>query len=154
MFDNRSEFKRDFNPFLKDFDIKLVLTTVKNPQDNALLERLHQVMLSMIVTNDIDNKVFDYIDLWGETPAYIAWAIRASHHRAIMATPGQAVFGRYMLFNIASVVDWRVLTAVKQRQVYIYNVRENARRVTHYYTIGNQAYVKTTSIYRKIDYEK
>ena len=29
VFDNRSEFKRDFNPLLKDFYIKTVLTTIK-----------------------------------------------------------------------------------------------------------------------------
>ena len=67
----------------------------------------------MLATKDIDNKVFDYIDPWGETLAYIAWKIRASYHCDIMATPGQAVFGRYMLFNLASVVGWKVLTDIK-----------------------------------------
>ena len=59
-----------------------------------------------------------------------------------------------MLFNLASVVDWRVVTAVKQRQVYIDNVRENAKRVTHDYAICNPVYVEMTGIYRKIDYKK
>ena len=48
-----------------------------------------------------------------------------------MATPVQAVFGRYMLFNLTSSVDWQVATAAKKRQVDINNVRENAKRVTH-----------------------
>ena len=60
----------------------------------------------MLVTKDLDNKLFDYIYPWGETLAYTAWAIRDSYHLTIMATQGQAVFGRYMLFNLASVVDW------------------------------------------------
>ena len=42
-----------------------------------------------------------------------------------MDTPGQSVFGIDMLFNLASVIEWRVATAVKQRQVDIYNVKEN-----------------------------
>ena len=79
----------------------------------------------MLVTNDLDNKAFDYINPWGETLAYIAWAIRDSYHHTILASPGQAVFGRYMLFNLASVVDWRVLTAAGQHQVDIDNIREN-----------------------------
>ena len=54
-----------------------------------------------------------------------------------MATPGKAVFGRDILFNLASVVDRRVSTAVKQRQVEIYNVRENTKGVTHDYAIGD-----------------
>ena len=79
------------------------------------MERVHQVILNMLVTNNIDKKVFVYIDPWGETLASIAWAIRASYYRTILSTPGQAVFGRDMLFNLASVIDWSVATSVKQR---------------------------------------
>ena len=71
-----------------------------------------------------------------------------------MATPVQDVFVRDMLFNLASVIDWQVLTSAKQRQVDIDNVRENARRVMHDYAIGNRVYVEMTGIYRKINYKK
>ena len=71
-----------------------------------------------------------------------------------MATLGQAVFGRYVLFNLTSVVDWRVVIAAKKSQLDIDNVRENAKRVTHDYAIGNQVYVEITGIYRKLDYRK
>ena len=80
VFDNGSEFKRDFTPFLKDLDIKPILTKIKNPQDNAPVERVHQVILNMIVAKDIDDKIFDNIYPWGETLASIAWAIIASYH--------------------------------------------------------------------------
>ena len=59
-----------------------------------------------------------------------------------------------MLFNLTSTVDWRVLTARKQRQIDIDNVRKNSRKFRHDYTIGNLVYVKNTSIYRKSDNEK
>ena len=59
-----------------------------------------------------------------------------------------------MWFNLASVVDWQVATAAKQRQVDMHNFQENARRVTHDYGIGNQVYVEMTDIYRKLDYKK
>ena len=54
-----------------------------------------------------------------------------------MATPVQYVFGIYMLSNLASVVDWRVATDAKQRQVYIDNVREmsSESRMTTLYAI-------------------
>ena len=94
------------------------------------------------------------MDPWGETLAYISWAIRASYHHTIMATPVQDVFGRDMLFKLASVVDQRVATSAKKRQVDIDNVRENAKRVTHDYAIGDQVYVEMTGIYRKLDYKK
>ena len=79
------------------------------------MEKVHQVILNVLVTKYLDKKVFDYIYPLGETLAYIAWEIRASYHRTIMNTPCQAVFGRDKLFNLAPVVDWRVATAENQR---------------------------------------
>ena len=102
---------------INDFDIKPVLTRIKNPQDNSPVERLHQVILNMLVTKDLDNKVFDHIYPWGETLEYISWVIRAYYHHTIMVTPGQYVFGRDMLFNLTSFIDWQVVTAAKQRQL-------------------------------------
>ena len=71
-----------------------------------------------------------------------------------MDKPGQYILDRYMIFNLASVIDWWVITAAKQRQVNIDNIRENARQVTHDYKIGNQVYVGITGIYCKLDDKK
>ena len=38
VFGNGSEFKRDFTPLLKEFDIKSVLIPVKKPQANVKVE--------------------------------------------------------------------------------------------------------------------
>ena len=108
----------------------------------------------MLSTKDLDNKVFDYIDPWGETLAYIAWAIRYSYHHTIMFIPGQAVFGRYTLFSLTPFIEWKVVTTVKKQQVDIDNVQENARRVTYDHAICDQFYVEMTGIYRKLDYKK
>ena len=88
------------------------------------------------------------------TIASIAWVVRASYNCTIMATLDQAVFGRYMIFNLMSVVYWQVVTAAKQQQVEIYNAWENAIQVTHDYAIGDQVYVEMNGIYRKLDYKK
>ena len=149
-----SEFKQDFTPLLKDFDVKPVLTSIKNHQANAPVERVHQAILNILVTKDFDNKVFDYIYPWGETLSSIAWSIRDSYHCTIMATLGQAVFGRYVLFNLTSVVDWRVVTSARKIQVDIHNVRENAKRVRRDYATGDQVNVEMTGIYRKLNYGK
>ena len=58
------------------------------------MDQVQQVILNLIVTKYIDNKVFEHIDPWGKTLASIALAIRASYHSTIMSTPGKAVFGR------------------------------------------------------------
>ena len=43
---------------------------------------------------------------------------------------------------------------MKQRQVDIDNVQENARQATHDYAIGDQVYVEMIEIYWKLDYNK
>ena len=77
----------------------------------------------MLVTKDLDNKVFDYIDKLVETLTSIALVIRASYYCTIMATTGQVIFVRDVLFNLIPVVDWQVVTAEKQRKVNINIVR-------------------------------
>ena len=63
------------------------------------------------------------------------------YHRTLGFMPIQDVFGRYMLFNLTSILDWRVVTAKKHRQVDIDNVHKNYRLIRHAYEIGNIFYV-------------
>ena len=154
VFDNGSEFKKDFVLLLKDFDIKPVLTSIKNPQSNAPVERVHQVLHNMIVRKDLDSQIFDYIDPCGEILSSVAWAVHASHHSTLNKTPGQLVFGRDMIFNLSTVVDWKTITKTKQTQVDRDNLRENARQVTHDYAVGDSVYIKIDGIKRKLDNKK
>ena len=123
MFGNRYEFKQDVTPLLKDRGVNPVLMTIKNPQSNVLVEQVHHIILNMLVTKDLANKVFDYIYQQGEILASIPWEIRAYYHHTIQATPGQVVFDRDVIFNLASVVDWQVINSEKHRQVDIDNVQ-------------------------------
>jgi hypothetical protein len=43
-YNNGSKFKLDFEYLCEAYDIKHKPTTIKNPQANAILERLHQVL--------------------------------------------------------------------------------------------------------------
>ena len=61
MFDDGYDFKQGLTTLLKHFDNKTVLTTIKNPQTNSPVERVHQVILNTIVTKGIDNKIFNHI---------------------------------------------------------------------------------------------
>ena len=49
-FDNGSKFKKDFIPLLKDFDVKHKPTSIKNPQSNAIIERVYHVVGNMLRT--------------------------------------------------------------------------------------------------------
>ena len=58
----------------------------------------------MFVTKENDVKVYDHIDPWGETLLSVVWEIRASYHCTLGFTPVRAMIGRYMLFNLTSIV--------------------------------------------------
>jgi hypothetical protein len=36
-----------------------------------------------------------------------AWAIRSTHHTVLKASPGAAIFGQDMLFDIMFIADWK-----------------------------------------------
>jgi hypothetical protein len=38
-----------------------------------------------------------------------AWAIQSTHHTVLKSTPGAAVFGWDMLFDIPYVADWKAI---------------------------------------------
>ena len=151
VFDNGSEFKKDFIPLLQDFAIKPKCTTIKNPQSNAPVERVHQVIGNMFITEGLDTKIFDLIDPWGPTLTAIAWAIRASHHSTLGQTPAQAVFQRDMIFNMKSIINWKEVSIRKQKRVDQDNQRENKKRVDHDYQVDEEVYIIKDGIYRKLD---
>ena len=154
IFDNGSEFKKNFVVLLKDFDIKPKVTTVENPQGNSPVERIHQVVHNMIKTHELDDYVFDYIDPWGEILSSVVWAIRASYHSTLQATPAQLVFGRDMLFNIRKVINWKLITDRKREQVRRDNDRENSQRIPHEYQIGDKVVCLKRGIKRKYSKHK
>ena len=95
---------------------------IKNPQANDTMDWVHQVILNMLVNKNLDKKVVCYIYPWGETLESIVCIIRASYYRNIQDATVKSVFGRDMIFNLTSVVDWQVITDGKKQQVEIDNV--------------------------------
>ena len=45
-----------------------------------------------------------------------AWAIRSTYHTELKDSPGEAIFGRDMLFDIPFLVDWNKIGEYRQRQ--------------------------------------
>jgi hypothetical protein len=100
IYDNGHEFKLHLEALCESFGIKRKPTSVKNPHANAILERVHQVITTMLCTaeQDMANIVEPSdIDVF-LTDA--AWTIRSTYHTVLKASPGAAIFGRDMLFNI------------------------------------------------------
>ncbi len=92
IYDNGSEFKLHFEALCDSYGIKRKPTSVKTPQANAILERVHQVLMSMLCTAEIDmaNSVAP-----SDIDAFLtnaAWAIRSTYHTVLKASPGAANF--------------------------------------------------------------
>ena len=68
--------------FSHDFAIKPTPTTIKNPQANAILERLHQVLGDMLRTKNLEQYIFGDIDPWCNSQE-----AELSHQRTILHSP-------------------------------------------------------------------
>ena len=99
--DNGSEFKKEFKRLCVEYDLDERPTTIKNPQANGIVERVHQVIGGdMLRAFNIDELSLDKEDPFGEILARVGWAIRSTYHTTLQASPGQLVFGRDMLLDI------------------------------------------------------
>ena len=54
IYDNGSEFKLHFKELCNTYGIERKPTTIKNPQANAILERVHGVLANMMRTSGLD----------------------------------------------------------------------------------------------------
>jgi hypothetical protein len=92
MYDNGSEFKLHFEYLCESYGIKRKPTTVKKPEANGVLERVHQVlgqMLHMAELDMADSVTPDDVDVFLDNAA---WAIRSTYHTVLKTSPGAAIF--------------------------------------------------------------
>ena len=139
-----------FKLLLTTYGIKSKHITVKNPQANAILERIHQVVGDMLRSKDLENYTFIISDPWSDMLANIAWAIRNTVHTTLDATPGQLVFGRDMIFHDTFKANWQIIHARKAKMALKSNIRENSKRSNYKYVVGDYAYITSNDIKRKL----
>jgi len=150
-YDNGSEFKLHFESLCDSFNIKRKPTTVKNPQANAIIERVHGVLGDMMRTRAIDMSPTVDDTMIEDFLVDAAWAIRSTYHTVLKSTPGAAIFGRDMLFDIPYVADWNEIGRRRQEQVESTNTRENKRRVPYDYVVGHKILIIKEGILRKAE---
>ena len=114
-YDNGSEFKLHFESLCDSFNIKRKPTTVKNPQANAIIERVHGVLGDMMRTRALDMSPTVDDTMIEDFLVDAAWAIRSTYHTVLKSTPGAAIFGRDMLFDIPFVADWNEIGPRNQK---------------------------------------
>ncbi len=78
-----------------------------------------------------------------------AWAIRSTYHTVLIASPGMAIFGHHLHFNIPFVVDWNKIGDYRQHQTNHNTARKNSTQVDYDYKVGNKVLMKQDGILRK-----
>ncbi len=111
-------------------------TSVKNPQATAILERVNQIIMGMLCTAEIDmadtvneSDIADFL-------TNATWTVHSTYHTVLQASPGAAIFGRDMLFDIPFIADWNKIGDYRQRQTDCNTRRENKTCVDWDYKIG------------------
>ena len=79
---------------------------------------------------------------WTGILSAVRHAIRSTVHTTTRATPTQLVFGRDALLNVSFEANWQYIRDRKQKLITQNNVRENATRLEHTYSIGDRVMVK------------
>ena len=81
----------------------------------------------------------------------VAWAIRSTYHTVLKTTPGAAIFGRDMMFDITYIADLTDIGKRRQALVDQNNARKNKRRIDFDYAVGQKVFLKKDGILRKAE---
>eukprot|EP00804_Cyclotella_cryptica_P003808 CCRYP_008947-RA/>CCRYP_008947-RA protein AED:0.58 eAED:0.58 QI:0/0/0/0.66/0/0/3/0/191 len=91
-------------------------TSVRSLQVNAILERVHQTIKAMLRTADLDmadtiskSDIADFL-------TNAAWVVCSTYHTVLKTSPGAAIFGRDMLFDVPYIADWSKIGEYRQTQ--------------------------------------
>jgi NADH:ubiquinone oxidoreductase subunit len=139
-FDQGKEFMGAFAEMVShDYGIKRRGITVCNPQANAVIERIHQTIANMIRTFEVqDEPHLDPDNPWAGILAATMFAVQATYHTTLQATPAQLVFGRDAILNIQFEANWNLIQRNKQRIIQKNNKKENAKRIPHEYKVNDK----------------
>lgn len=93
-----------------DYGIKAKPISTRNPQANAILERIHQTIGNMIRTFKVyDNDGIDDDDPWSGILSAVMAGVRSTYSTTTQATPMQLVFGRDAILNTKFAADWNFI---------------------------------------------
>jgi hypothetical protein len=146
---NGSEFKLHFCALCTTYGVKRKPTSIKNPQANAILESIHAVFTNMLRTAELDmakSVNASDIDIF---LADATWAICSTHHTVLKASPGAAIFGQDIIFDIPFIVDWKKIGEHRQRLPDLNTAHENEGEIDFDYKVGQKILVRNKGILRK-----
>ena len=141
--DRGTEFMAEFSQMVQEeYGVKKKPITKRNPQANAIVERVHQTIGNMLRTFEVQEMELDESDPWAGILTAIAFAVRATIHTITKVTPIQLVYGRDAMLNIPFTANWKFIEERKRLLINKNNKRENSKRTPHTYQVGDQVLIK------------
>ncbi len=80
-----------------------------------------------------------------------AWAVRFTYHTVLKASPGAAMFGQDMLFDIPFIADWQKIGEYRQQLTDRSNAQENEGRIDYDYKVGQKVLLRKEGIFRNAE---
>jgi hypothetical protein len=97
-------------------------------------------MAEMVKPSDIDGFLSD-----------TAWAVCSTYYTVLKASPGAAIFGQDMLFDIPFIADWQKIGEHRQRLTDLDNAHENEGRIDYDYKVGQKVLLRKDGILRNAE---
>ncbi len=113
--------------------------TVKNPQAQALVKRIHLTMGEIFWTATLSNPDWTEDVDWQIQTA--AWAIHTTIPSSGIYYPSQMAFGSDMLFCHRIFVDWEEIKRQQTKQTRVINSKVNKKHIAHKYKVGDKVMI-------------
>ena len=119
-------------------------TTTKNPQSNAIVERMHRAigdMLRIWLRRDPPETVEEACDLVDAVLASAQRVLRITVHNTLRVSPGTLEFHRDMLLPIQVAAEYQMKRQRRQRLIDSNVTQENVCCHTHDYVAGDKVLI-------------
>jgi hypothetical protein len=80
-----------------------------------------------------------------------AWAICSTYHTVFKASPGTAIFGCNMLFDILFIANRNKIGDYRQRKTNLNTARKNSKQVDYDYKVGAKVLLTEEGILHKAE---
>jgi hypothetical protein len=98
--------------------------------------------------------LFEFARTTGDVDVFLdnaAWAIHSTYHTVLKASPGAAIFGQDMLFEILFVADWHKIGEHRQSPTDLGNQRKGAQCIDYHNKVRDEILVMKKGILCKTE---
>ena len=111
---------------------------MKNPQSNAICERMHQTIADILIVLNATNPTTNDEAADEMTESAIATCVHATRwalNHQMQASPGGLVFNRYMLLDTPLIENYEAIQGRRQQLTDKSLMRSNRKRIYYNYNI-------------------